>query len=698
MLLPPRLAHFVQWFADFQTALDDTVRSIVAPADDDIGQPVALPAPSAASEPGAPADAQSPDVSSRIELQWAQWLDDIARPELVALREHVRRGRERLVQDGPLDHALRSVVEAVAELPEQVDLLGTSGGPDLSFVGGARNPVDAPLREFLQHAFLPEVEKAFVRLRAATEEALVDTAWRIDGTEKVLEYYSLSVQRHAVEVEDPEQVEALAHTGHERVRALLDELRARRLSVARRIMAELIEHTAGALEDACAPYRSHRPDDLRRKLEELERAREAGPPSPGIVVRARAAVQQAYGTARPFGRRLATELRALLAERESDGTRRAYETLLAADAAELGRDLPPGYRQLFGGGSIEFSDTYVPRRSAEAALENAIAGWQDGAPQAVLLYGDRGSGKRTLLNQVLAREIGRARTGWVRLGPRLRDEAVVARALARRLNVRVETPRFAALAKARASTEVRRVMVIENADRILSPTSDGIQRMSEFLRLVGETASSTLWILLMATPAADLALYRLDLAHRIPTIVRVDPMSAAEIRAVVMRRHRLSGFQLEFAQPNMRLIDHVRDPIGTLRATRHPNDAFFARLWALAGGNPRQALYYWLASARPHPRKDGNIFIDALPSNSDLLPSIGLSQRLILALLAQYGSLADAELRSILAATIEGTEGDLQVLCARRLVAASREHERHFTLQPTAAHPLVMELRAANMI
>jgi hypothetical protein len=165
-----------------------------------------------------------------------------------------------------------------------------------------------------------------------------------------------------------------------------------------------------------------------------------------------------------------------------------------------------------------------------------------------------------------------------------------------------------------------------------------------------------------------------------------------------MRRHRLSGFQLEFAQPNMRLIDHVRDPIGTLRATRHPNDAFFARLWALAGGNPRQALYYWLASARPHPRKDGNIFIDALPSNSDLLPSIGLSQRLILALLAQYGSLADAELRSILAATIEGTEGDLQVLCARRLVAASREHERHFTLQPTAAHPLVMELRAANMI
>jgi hypothetical protein len=165
-----------------------------------------------------------------------------------------------------------------------------------------------------------------------------------------------------------------------------------------------------------------------------------------------------------------------------------------------------------------------------------------------------------------------------------------------------------------------------------------------------------------------------------------------------MRRHRLSGFQLEFARPELHLVDHVRDPIGAIQARRSPGDAFFVRLWALAGGNPRQALYYWLASAQPHPRREGRLLIGAVPATAELLPSIVLSQRLILALLAQYGSLADAELRSILGATIEGTEGDLQVLCARGLVAPSREHDRHFTLQATAAHPLIMELRAANMI
>jgi hypothetical protein len=696
MLLPPRLAHFVQWFADHQVAFGDTLRSIVAPLEDDIAQPVALPE---SSEPGTPADQQIPDVTGRIEVRWAQWLDDIARPELVSLREHVRRARDRVQDGGPIDNALRSVSEAVEELPELVDLLGVSGPPDSSLVAAPRTAsAVVPLRRLLQLAFVTDVEHAFARLREAITDVLADVSGRVDAIEKVLEYYTLSVQRHAVEVEDAGQVEALAHTGYERVRALLDELRSRRTAGARRVVAEFVERTAGTLEDACAPYRSHRPEDVRRRLEELERAQRSGASTPGIMPRARAAVGHVYRTARPVGRLLAIEVRALLAERESDGRRRAYERLLVADASGLGRDLPPGYRELFGAGSIEFSDTYVPRRDPEAALEVAIAAWRGGAPQAVLLYGDRGAGKRTLLNQVLAREIGRARTGWVRLGPKLRDEAVVARALARRLDVRVEAPRFAALARARAGHDTKRAMVVENADRILSPSYDGIVRMSEFLRLVGETASSTLWILLMATPAADLALHRLDLAHRIPSVVKVDPMRVEELRALVMRRHRLSGFQLEFARPELHLVDHVRDPIGAIQARRSPGDAFFVRLWALAGGNPRQALYYWLASAQPHPRREGRLLIGAVPATAELLPSIVLSQRLILALLAQYGSLADAELRSILGATIEGTEGDLQVLCARGLVAPSREHDRHFTLQATAAHPLIMELRAANMI
>ena len=38
----------------------------------------------------------------------------------------------------------------------------------------------------------------------------------------------------------------------------------------------------------------------------------------------------------------------------------------------------------------------------------------------------------------------------------------------------------------------------------------------------------------------------------------------------------------------------MRRPLASLRARRDPESAYFERLGLLTGGNPRQALYYWL--------------------------------------------------------------------------------------------------------
>jgi hypothetical protein len=705
MLPSSDLARVVQWFAELVESVGDSVRALLCETPPPA--PLSL-APSGDStpsarwsgvfpridlEPGSPAAPLPPDGSARLDLEWSQWLDDIARPELRALREHVQTSLRALEASDPLAAVVRSLDRAVSDLPETVELVASPPAE------GDVSTAEVPLRRYLQLAFLPAVRDASGTLRAGLIDALREQSRRIDEIERVLDYYGLAVQRHAAELEDPEQVEALARTGRERLRSLLDELQSLRTQQARRAIAELVESAGGALEDACAPYRSHRPDEVRRGLEALERAVAAAPTRPPLLERTKSAARRAYRVARPLGRRVALELRTLFSERESDASQRAWLRLLSAGASELGRDLPPGYRRLFAIGPIEAADTYVRRGPAETALRAAIEAWKNDAPQSVLLHGDRGSGKRTLANQVLADLAGSMRVRWIRLGPRTREEPVVARSLAKAMGVRSDVARLAALARLRPHDERRRVVVIENADRLLVPSAEGIAGISSLLRLVGDTASSVLWILLMATPAADLALHRLDLAHRIPTIVGLDPMQPAELRALLTSRHRLSGFHLEFAPLQRRLVDHVRHPLAELRAARTPSEAFFERLARLTGGNPRQALFCWLACAGVHPQREDRILVRGLPtSTTDLLGRVGLSQRLILALLAQYASLGDDELRSLLAATIDGVDGDLQVLRARGLVMPSREHEGHFTLHPTIAHALVLELRAANMI
>jgi hypothetical protein len=680
MLLAPEVERFVAWFAALQGRIDEMVRGLCTPV-------------------SVPALAREGAEPTAAAMEWGQWLDASAHPELLGMREWVARSRSRLQQEHPVAAFAHELAAGVEALPEHVVL--PSLPVDADDHTGEPPVVEVPLRRWLALGFVLEATPAFERLEQTLMTGLSDIEGRIDELERVLDYYTLAVRRHAADVEGSTEVEEFAHTGLARVQALIAELHRQRAAWARRSLARFVDHTSGALQDALAPFAAHRPDELLRRLEALEVLERAGPPSPGLVRRLRTQAERGYHAALPFARQLASELQALFTEQEPEPLRRAYRSLLATDPDALGSELPSSYRRLFAAVPLELADMYIHRPALEDACAAAIATWTTGVPQTLLLHGDRGVGKRTLVNHVLSRVSSRAALDmrWIRLGPSLCDEPAVARVLGRALGLPGTAGRFADVARPPAHEGRHRAIVIENAERLLSPSPEGIARMAAFLSLVGETARNTLWILLMATPAATLLLHRLELANRIPTVLHVEPMDVGDLRAMIDVRHRRSGFDLTFVAPIIRLLDRVRYPVTSFRAVRSPSDGFITRLLRLTGGNPRQALYYWLASSRPHPQQEGRIVVQPLPAITvDLLLPLTLGQRLILAQLAQHGSLGRDELQSVLAAAADDVEGDLKVLWVRGYVAPSRELSRHWMLRPTIAHPLLLELRAANMI
>lgn len=661
MLPPPELSEFVAMFAGFQRRTGELIDAVMSSALE------------VEFEDRAPPSA------------WHRWLDADAHPRLQAMRAAVERRLEQLAREQPLLGLADELQRMIAQQPELVDLRDD----------GVR--VEVPLRRYLEVALWPDVDPAFTTLGRALVLALQDLDRRIAEAQRTLDYYVLAVQRHVSEREHAE-AEELARTGSDRVEQLIAELQRCAASRARRAKLEFVELSAQALQDACAPYRAHQPDPVMRRLAEHERGREAGGSEPGLARRALQQLEHGYQALLPIAGQLATELRTLGMVEPP----REPEAPPIADPTELGAELPLGYRRLFTSKALDSAELYVGRSALEREYADAIARWRSGLPRWLLVHGDRGAGKRTLTNHVLARLCSEAALDvqWVRLGPHLRDEPAVVQQLARALGCSGESMGFAGLSAASTRSGAaalrgrRRAIVVENAERMLAPSSVGIARMNAFLGLLNRTATASLWILLMATPAATVILHRLGFADRIPTVLQVGSMSVEQLRTMIAARHRLSGFELAFDGGHRRMLDRLT----RLRAPS-VSETFHQQLQRVTGGNPRQALYTWLACARPDPRREGRIVVAAPRSDaSERLASVPLEQQLILALLAQHGSLSDSELVTALARPGFAVEGDRGALQARGLLIPSREHEQHWTLPPTLAHPLVMELRSINMI
>jgi hypothetical protein len=232
MLHPSELAELIAWFAGFQNQIGELVGDVMQTADSTEAELVR-------------GDADA--------LEWSRWLDDSAHPELHAMRAGVEGSLARLDRDHPFAVSAAELTIVITGLPEQVELCAES---DVSTV---------PLRRWFELELVAEVDAALIELERTLIEALHDIAGRIVEVERVLDYYSLAVQRHQAEVEDA-QAEEFARTGLDRVETLLVELRRRRASWARRARDEFVARTACVLEQASGPYRAHRPELIQRRL------------------------------------------------------------------------------------------------------------------------------------------------------------------------------------------------------------------------------------------------------------------------------------------------------------------------------------------------------------------------------------------------------------------------------------------------
>jgi hypothetical protein len=647
---------------------------------------LAAPAPPPASRPAPP----RPHEPQR----WKITLERDIRPALHRARGTLRAAAASFA-DGSALTPLRE--EFAANLARQPQNLTLDVPPEDSSVAPARAParVEVPLRRWLGETLQPTVEAQLAALDARLAAVVHDATAELERIETVLDYHLFLVEDSRVH----EQHEESARTGLAHGVRLVQQLAERLARAAARVHREFVESSSAAMDDALAPLRVHRPEDITQGLAALE-ARRTPPWWRTRAAALRGGLTSAYGKAAPVVREVAADLRGLL---QGEGPRVGHWDLAIASDPAADDRLPPIYRRLFGEIPLGMSDLYRPRPALESAVRKVFETWLSGQVKSgerlssLLVVGDRGAGKRTLVNRVRAELHGELPVRWLSLGPAHGSEASLCAAIADLVDA-PPVPRFRDLAAELRRLPTRQAIVLENSEQLFLRTPDGLARVQAFLDLVRATDDALLWIVLMVSPTATL----LDTCLRLPLyfgqVVRVGPEPGKFLEEMLRARHRVSGLGLRFRARRPPVLERLRRPFTRADVLPDPGEEWFLDLEKIAAGNLQQALTYWQLAARVDPSAT-EVLVRPLPrGRGRALTQLTLSQRLVLATLVQHGALTEAQILATLPLGGQGAAPEIDDLRRRRLLEPSDLDPDYLQLRAPAVLPVTLDLRWRNML
>lgn len=348
------------------------------------------------------------------------------------------------------------------------------------------------------------------------------------------------------------------------------------------------------------------------------------------------------------------------------GDEAAIQTNAAQFLAETDRiiiRLPLIYRRLYRNEPVEHKRFLIGRSSHLSALRQAYESWQTGYYSNFIAIGERGSGKTSVLDVGLQQLPlpGKMTVIKGRLTHTICTEEELVIHLCPLFGYE-ETLDTAGLISSLKQRKDKIVIVWEGFQNLYLRHIGGFKALEAFLLIISQTGQQVFWII----SCSRYAWTYLDKIFRVGeyfvTKTFTDELSAGEIREIIMGRHPISGYELEFIAGEREQSSRSYKKLLNDFAKRQEYLAnqYFTELYQIAEGNISIALLYWLRSVRT----EDDITIKIAPlSESVRHIGEGLSEDALFAL--AFILLHDDLTKAQLAITLHIPEQESQLLLSR---------------------------------
>ncbi|MGB6647762.1 MAG: ATP-binding protein, partial [Bacteroidota bacterium] len=565
-----------------------------------------------------------------------------------------------------LDEAHEEILELTRALPET---LAVRGHDDVA--GEPVDEIEVPVVHLTQYY----IESRFF---SPVEELLTETAEKLRKTGFSIKDH-LNLARFGVDNIDPDVADHDA-ASTAIVKKANDHL-SREAKALEALKKEIAEKTRGALENAFEPltppmivgsaadftnaYRDYRSKRVFSRFGALIRR--------GWEYVEERLIRLIYS--RSEGMLLARRITRPAPSTASDILTLAHTLTPSPDVLKA---LPQFYINLFSGRSSIGGDFWVPRQREEKAFEDAVRRYRSGSRGAVLLLGERNSGKTALCRRVGVQHFRKGSVFHV-FPPR--DGSVDCADFDRALGQ-------ATGGRGTSGTILRSIphgsmVFLHDLELWFERHAEGIGVIEEILKRIEIHSQDVLIVMNMNPTAYELMRQLVPLQEVCIDNIVLSPMDAEDLNEMILRRHQSSGMQFFLG----------RRPEQSL--SRFSLARLFDLYFVCSDGNPGVALNRWLSSIN---RVNGNE-LRMLPPE---LPSTAALQKLSddsLTTLTQF--VIHKRLSPAKMARITGSDEEATRRTANRMTSIGIMEERSpglYTINPVLDLPIRKTLRERRLI